>query len=70
MSLKDEAKMIFENLLGPEVAKQLDNFDNPEKYPKDFLDECVDFLGKFIGEGAARKKLGPVYKKFAKGGCG
>lgn len=64
MTLKDEAKEIFEKLLGPEIAEQLNNFDDPEKYPKDFLDECVDFLGKFIGEDSARKKLERLYKKY------
>jgi len=52
--------------LGPLISKQLDNFDNPEKYPKDFLDECAYFLGRFIGETAAKNKLEPLYKKYAK----
>lgn len=66
MSLKDDAKAIFQNLLGPEISKQIDNFDNPEKYPRDFLEECVDFLGKFIGKNAAEKKFEPLYKKYSK----
>ena len=51
-------------MFGSVVAKQLDNFDNPEKYPKDFLEECTDFLGKFIGEDAAKKKLEPLARKY------
>ena len=64
MSLKEEAKGIFSELFGPEVAKQVDKFENPEEYPKDFLEECVYFLGKFIGEDAAKKKFEPLYKKY------
>jgi hypothetical protein len=66
MGLKEEAKSIFESLFGSEIAKQLDSFDNPEKYPMDFLEECTTFLGKFIGEEAARKKLEPLNKKYMK----
>jgi len=66
MTLKAEAGSVFEKLLGPLISKQLDNFDNPEKYPKDFLDECAYFLGRFIGETAAKNKLEPLYKKYAK----
>ncbi len=66
MVLKEEAKSIFERLFGPEVARQLDDFDDPEKYPKDFLEECVYFLGKFIGEGTAKKILEPLYRKYSK----
>jgi hypothetical protein len=66
MVLKEEAKSIFERLFGPEVARQLDTFDDPGKYPEDFLEECVYFLGKFIGEEAAKKKLEPLYRKYSK----
>jgi len=66
MALKDEAKSILEKLLGPEVAKQVDNFDDPEKYPKDFLDECVYFLSRLIGEETARKKFEPLYRRYVK----
>jgi hypothetical protein len=65
MTLKAEVKDILSGLFGPEVAKQVDNFENPNSYPKDFLDQSVYFLGKFIGEDAARKKLEPLYKKYA-----
>ncbi|MCD6590867.1 MAG: hypothetical protein J7K72_02750 [Candidatus Aenigmarchaeota archaeon] len=64
MSLKDEAKSVFERILGSEVAKQLDSFDDPEKYPRAFLDECLYFLEKFIGKEAAKKKLKPLYEKY------
>lgn len=66
MGLKEEAKTIFESLFGSEIAKQLDSFDSPEKYPQDFLEECTTFLGKFIGDEAARKKLEPLTKKYIK----
>lgn len=68
MGLKEDAKVIFESLFGSGIAKQLDSFDNPEKYPQDFLEECTTFLGKFIGEAAAKKKLEPLAKKYVKRG--
>jgi hypothetical protein len=64
MGLKEDAKAVFGGLFGSEIAKQLDNFDSPEKYPKDFLEECDTFLGKFIGEKAAEKRLEPLAKKY------
>ncbi|MCX6817397.1 MAG: hypothetical protein NTU57_00895 [Candidatus Aenigmarchaeota archaeon] len=66
MALKEEAKSVFDKLLGSVVSEQLKNFDDPEKYPKDFLDECTDFLGKFIGVCAAKKKMDPLYRKYIK----
>jgi len=67
MTLKEEAKVIFDRLLGSAISEQVNNFDDPEKYPSDFLDECTDFLGKFIGDSAAKKKLESLYKKYAVG---
>jgi len=64
MTLKDEAMVIIKSLLGPEVAKQVDSFDDPKKYPKEFLDECVHFLANFIGEESAKKKFEPIYQKY------
>ena len=64
MTLKEEAKGIFTELFGPEVAKQVDKFDKPEDYPKDFLDDCVFFLGKFLGEDTAKRKFESLYKKY------
>ena len=64
MGLKEDAKSVFESLFGSEIAKQLDSFDNPKKYPQDFLEECTTFLGKFIGDEAAKKRLGPLEKKY------
>jgi hypothetical protein len=66
MGLKEDAKSIFESLFGSEIARQLDSFDNPEKYPQDFLEECTTFLGELLGEEAARKKLEPLAKKYAR----
>jgi hypothetical protein len=63
-ALRDEARRVFSELFGPEVAKQVDNFDKPEEYPKEFLDECTFFLGKLIGDDAAKKKFEPLRKKY------
>jgi hypothetical protein len=67
MTLREEARQIFVDLFGPEIAKEVDEFDKPEDYPRDFLDECTFFMGKLIGEGSARKKFEPLYKKYAPG---
>ena len=64
MTLKEEAKQIFVNLLGSGIANQLDSFEDPQKYPKDFLDECTHFLGNLIGMDAAYKKMEPFYRKY------
>jgi hypothetical protein len=66
VSLKEESKQILSALFGPEVARQVETFEDPEKYPKDFLDECTYFLGKFVGESAAKGKFKVLYKKYIK----
>ncbi|MEM5778321.1 MAG: hypothetical protein QXD43_02035 [Candidatus Aenigmatarchaeota archaeon] len=64
--IKSEAKKIFLRLFGPEIAKQVDNFEDPNKYPKEFLNDCTYFLTKLIGEESAKENLMPLYKKIAK----
>ncbi|MFH1474050.1 MAG: hypothetical protein ABIE55_04145 [Candidatus Aenigmatarchaeota archaeon] len=64
MALKDDAKKIILDLFGREVARQLDSFDDPEKYPEDFMEECEYFLAKIIGEDVTRRKLKPLYRKY------
>ena len=64
--LKEEAKKIMSQLVSDDVVKQLDNFDDPKKYPKDFLDECTHFLGMLVGQKIAIKKFSKLYKKYAK----
>jgi len=66
MSLRDDAKKVIEEILGPEAANIINTFDNPEKYPKDFLDECVYFLEKLVGEESAKKRFEPLYEKYVK----
>ncbi|MFH0978169.1 MAG: hypothetical protein V1837_02595 [Candidatus Woesearchaeota archaeon] len=65
MKLKEEAAQIVLKTFGSEVAHQLDTFEDPNKYPVDFLDQCVYFLGKLVGEETSKKKFLPLYKKFA-----
>ncbi|MEM5871248.1 MAG: hypothetical protein QW051_00070 [Candidatus Aenigmatarchaeota archaeon] len=64
MSLKEEVKGLFEKLIGKEAGKIIESFDDPEKYPEDFCKECIEFLSKFIGEEAARKKINELYQKY------
>lgn len=66
MTLEAEAKTIIEKMFGKQVAEQIKNFDDPKKYPKDFIDQCVYFTGKLVGVENARKKFEQLYKKYAK----
>jgi hypothetical protein len=66
MGLKEDTANIFRDLFGDLVAKQIDDFDDPKKYPKDFLDECVEFMGKMIGVPASEKLFSPLYRKYMK----
>lgn len=68
MGIRDDVKKIFTELLGPEFMNVIENFEDPEKYPKDFLDECKYFLEKIIGKEAAEKNLQPLYEKYLKAG--
>ena len=64
MGLLEDAKAILAEAFGNEVADQLDNFDDPKKYPKDFIEECVFFLAKIAGQEVADKKFAPLMKKY------
>jgi len=66
MGIREDVKKIFAEILGPEFVDVVDNFENPEKYPKDFLEECKYFLEKIIGKEAAEKNLQPLYEKYLK----
>jgi hypothetical protein len=66
LGLREDAKKLFEELLGPQVASQLDNFDDPKRYPNDFLDECEHFLSELIGKDAAEKKINALREKYGK----
>jgi hypothetical protein len=68
MSLKEEVKKIFEKTIGKEAAKAIDVFEDPEKYPDDFIEEAISFLANFIGKEAAEKKFEDVIKKYKIGG--
>lgn len=68
MGLLEEAKEILAEAFGKEVADQLDNFDDPNKYPKEFIDECIFFLAKIAGPEVADKKFAPLVKKYMKSG--
>jgi benzoyl-CoA reductase/2-hydroxyglutaryl-CoA dehydratase subunit BcrC/BadD/HgdB len=66
MSIYEDAKKLFVELLGLEVAKVIDTFEDPKKYPKEFLEECKYFLAKIVGEEPAKEKLQPIYEKYFK----
>jgi hypothetical protein len=65
VGLLEDAKDIFKDALGQDVAKQLDDFEDPEKYPDVFLKECMFFLGKLVGEASAEEKLRPLINKYS-----
>ena len=66
MGLQEDVKKLFLELLGPEVAKVIDTFEDPKKYPKDFLEECQFFLEKILGKEVAEAKIQPIYEKYFK----
>ena len=66
MTLKKDAKKLFLDLFGPQIAKQLNTFDDPGRYPNDFLNECKHFMSQLIGVDAAERKLGPLFKKYSR----
>jgi len=64
MGLKEDAKTLFQNLLGVEFAKVIDNLPDPQKYPEDFLEGCKFLLEKVIGEEAAEKNIQPLFERY------
>ena len=66
MTLKEESRDIIKKSLGKEIAKQIDSFDDPEKYPGDFINQCIYFLGSLIGEENAKKEFSPIVNKYLK----
>lgn len=64
MGMKEEAKKIICDAFGKEIAAQLDVFEDPKKYPVEFLEQCVCFLENLIGTQAARSKFEPLYLKY------
>lgn len=64
MGLKEDVLAGIAEVLGKESAEQIvKNFDDPKKYPKDFLDEYLYFMQRLIGD-AVEKKVSPLYKKY------
>ena len=66
MGLKEDAMRTIISIFGKEAAKQIASFENPDKYPKDFLDECVYFMSDLMGSEATKIVFGPLYRKYIK----
>lgn len=65
MGLKEDVLAGIAEVLGADSAGQVvGTFDDPKKYPKDFLDEYLFFMQKLIGDGAAERKAIPLYRKY------
>jgi len=60
---KDVEKICIE-LCGEEVAKQIVNFDDPGKYPKDFVEETIYFISRLVDPVLVKNKFKPVLKKY------
>lgn len=66
MGLFEDARAGLGELLGAEGAEEvLRTFDDPHKYPKDFLEEYLFFMAKLVGEEAAKRKAAPLYEKYS-----
>lgn len=68
MSLYDDAKKIILELFGPKFLSVLDTFEDPKKYPEEFLNEFRYFLEMIIGKEATEEKVKPLYEKYTKAG--
>ncbi|MEM7825872.1 MAG: hypothetical protein QW412_03380 [Candidatus Aenigmatarchaeota archaeon] len=66
MSLYEDAKRIILDLFGPKFLNVLDSFEDPKKYPMEFLEELKYFLEKAIGKEAAEEYVKPLYEKYGK----
>ncbi|MBU5690058.1 MAG: hypothetical protein QXM68_03355 [Candidatus Aenigmatarchaeota archaeon] len=64
MDIAKEAKNIIKQAVGNEAAEMVNKFSDPKRYPKEFLEDCIYFLAKFVGEDAAREKFAKLYKKY------
>ncbi|MFH1249210.1 MAG: hypothetical protein V1660_03590 [archaeon] len=66
MGLKEDSEGIIRELFGEEISKAVEGFDDPRRYPDDFIEECIYFLGQLIGEGIAKKKFMPLIERYSK----
>ena len=65
MGLREDAKSRMDEILGEDASESvLQNFDDPKKYPQDFIEEVEFFLKKLIGDEPAQKKVAPLYIKY------
>lgn len=64
--LKRDIKELFLKIFGPRVAKVVDEFDDPKRYPEEFTKECFFFLSKLMGKEKALNLLLPILKKHFK----
>jgi hypothetical protein len=63
MGLKEEAKGLVSELIGPLNAQKLDNFD--ESNPSQFLDQTKELIANLLGLSIAESKLSALYAKYA-----
>ncbi len=62
MGVKDEAKTVVVGILGEASADKVDSFSDSD--PKEFLDQCKDFLSGMLGPALAEQKLQELYSKY------
>lgn len=64
MGLKEDVLAGIGEVLGDASAEHvIKTFDDPKKYPKDFLDAYLRFMQNLIGS-EAQRKVEPLYKKY------
>ncbi len=62
--LKEDVVSVCIELCGKDFAKQIDSFDDPDKYPKDFVEEAIYFVSKLVNPEIVKKKFKPIIKKY------
>jgi hypothetical protein len=60
--IKDEAKTIIMDVLGPLSAQKVDSYNDSN--PKAFLDRCRSIIGDTLGDSESNRLFGPLYKKY------
>ena len=61
-AVKDDAKMVVQELFGPISARRLDRMDDSN--PIFFLNQVKDMISAMLGPKAAEQKLAPLYAKY------
>lgn len=64
MSLFLDVKNILVKFIGKNADTVLNNFDNASDFPKDFLEESIDFISNLIGIEETLRLFKPIARKY------